>query len=124
MKRRGRANNVTRSILQLLVPLLCIPSLAYAQPTNYEEHPGRRERNTPGIVLETGARTAACDVLRFSKDGKHLLAAGDDKVVRTWAVGRDGALSVDTLPTLRWPIFRESRGTYTLWRCRRTRVGS
>ena len=106
---------MTRFILLLLVTLFGIPTLALAQPANYEEHPGRRERNTPGIVLETGARTAACDVLRFTKDGKHLLAAGDDKVVRTWAVGNDGALSVDTLPTLRWPIFREARGNiYTM----------
>ncbi|HVK18983.1 MAG TPA: hypothetical protein VM533_18780 [Fimbriiglobus sp.] len=74
------------------------------------EHPGRRERNTPGLVLETGARTAACDVLTFTADGKQLLAAGDDKVVRTWSVSADGRLGPSTLPTLRWPIFREARG--------------
>jgi WD40 repeat protein len=74
------------------------------------EHKGRREQDTPGLVLETGARTAACDMLTFTADGKHLLAAGDDKVVRTWAVSDDGRLGLDEFPTLRWPIFREMRG--------------
>ena len=106
---------MTRIILQLFAALFGVSSMASAQPGNYLEHPGRRERNTPGIVLETGARTAACDVLRFTGDGQHLLAAGDDKVVRSWAVGKSGTLSIDALPTLRWPIFRESRGNiYTI----------
>src|SRR5687767_4598856 len=64
----------------------------------------RREYLTPGLILETGARTAACDVLLFTKDGKHLLATGDDKVVRTWDVTDKGLVTSKEYPVLRWPI--------------------
>jgi WD40 repeat protein len=70
----------------------------------------RREYLTPGLILETGARTAACDVLVFTADGKQLLAAGDDKVVRTWDVTPDGLQPSTAYPVLRWPIFREYYG--------------
>jgi urea transport system permease protein len=74
---------VTGRPLRLLIAAMALPGLAGAAPAEESvEHPGRRERSTPGLVLETGARTAACDVLTFTADGKHLLAAGDDKVVR------------------------------------------
>jgi WD40 repeat protein len=69
----------------------------------------RREYATPGLVVETGARTAACDVLTFTADGNYLLAAGDDKVVRTWKAGGRG-LGPSGLPLLRWSSFRETRG--------------
>jgi WD40 repeat protein len=93
----------------------CLLLLAAAPAVaQVKEHPGRRERATPGLVIETGARTAACDVLTFTADGKHLLATGDDKVVRSWAVSAAG-LGADSLPTLRWPVFREYRGNiYTM----------
>ena len=71
--------------------------------------PSRREYFTPGLILETGARNAACDVLRFTRDGKFLLATGDDKVVRNWKVTPTG-LAASDLPILRWRIFREVRG--------------
>src|SRR5205085_7463877 len=67
-------------------------------------------RSTPGLVLATDGRNAACDVLLFTPDGKQLLAVGDDKVVRRWIV-EDSAFSVRKLPPLRWPIFREQRGS-------------
>ena len=87
-------------------------SAAAAGAADVREHPGRRETGTPGLVLETGARTGACDELLFTRDGKYLLAAGDDKVVRTWAVGPDGALTPPAAgpAALRWPTFRENRG--------------
>ena len=70
---------------------------------------GRRFLTTPGIVVETGARHAACDALMFTKDGKSLLAAGDDKVVRTWAVGPTAFASHQS-KVFRWPIFRKQLG--------------
>lgn len=69
----------------------------------------RRERTTPGLVLNTGARHAPCDALLFSPIGDELLAAGDDKVVRAWPV-RSDALDVENSRVLRWPTFREQRG--------------
>src|SRR5262249_9332902 len=50
---------------------------------------------------------ATCDVLAFTPDGKHLLAVGDDKVVRIWKVSER---RLDPEPTLRWAIWREQRG--------------
>src|SRR5262245_50316875 len=67
----------------------------------------RRFRARPELVLETGGRTGVCDVLTFTPDGKHLLAAGEDKVVRVWKVTEQG-LEPDRV--LRWPVFREFRG--------------
>jgi WD40 repeat protein len=61
------------------------------------------------MVLDTPGRTGACDVLRFTSDGKHLLAAGDDKVVRVWDCG-DGGLTPADVTALRWSMFREQRG--------------
>jgi WD40 repeat protein len=68
----------------------------------------RRHRQFPELVLETGGRTAACDHLTFTPDGKELLAVGDDKVVRIWAY-ENGKLSPKSR-VLRWPIWREQRG--------------
>src|SRR5436190_11286417 len=53
----------------------------------------RQKRYTPGLVLETGARTGSCDALLFSENGDQLLATGDDKVVRFWDVGPDSFAS-------------------------------
>jgi WD40 repeat protein len=68
----------------------------------------RRERLTPGLVLETGALHATCDVLLFSPDANELLAAGDDKVVRIWQAEKDTLRRESRV--LRWPTFREQRG--------------
>ncbi len=72
----------------------------------------RRKRTEPGLMIdiaETGARTAACDVLQFTPDGKHLLAAGDDKIVRIWELGPRRELQL--VQSLRWPIMREQYGS-------------
>jgi WD40 repeat protein len=95
-----------RNIVGCLVLFLAVNELLAVDIT---PHPGRRDASTPGIVLETGARTAACDAMFFTQDGSFLLAAGDDKVVRSWAVSAN-ELSSDGQPTIRWPIFREVRG--------------
>lgn len=58
-------------------------------------------------MLDSGGRTAYCDALTFTDDGKFLLAAGDDKVVSIW---RHGATGLDPVQTLRWPSWREQRG--------------
>lgn len=63
----------------------------------------------PGLLLEVGARTTACDVVTFTPDGKRLLAVGDDKVVRCWR-WEDGDLSSVPENVLRWSVFREARG--------------
>src|SRR5437660_12178322 len=70
----------------------------------------RREYATPGLVVETGARRGACDVLRFTPDGNHLLAVGDDKVVRSWKFSPAGGLQPAEIPILRWPSWHEGRG--------------
>jgi WD40 repeat protein len=69
----------------------------------------RRVRGQPELVLQTGGRTGTCDVLKFTRDGKHLLAAGDDKVVRVWGVNGGGLKAADP-PVLRWSAWREQRG--------------
>lgn len=79
------------------------PSLAAAQTAD------RRGTMVPGLVLDAGGRHGSCDVLLFAPGGNELLAAGDDKVVRRWAVAADGALTPAGSP-LRWSIYREQRG--------------
>lgn len=93
------------TILALILAALIVPS-ALAQD--------RRVR-TPGLVLETGAPTAAIQQILFTQDGKHLLIAGDDKVVRQWPLGDDGKLDRTDAQTFRWAIYREQRGSiYTM----------
>src|SRR5438046_3900789 len=69
----------------------------------------RRQRSSPGLVLETGARHATCDVLTFTPDGARLLAVGDDKVVRSWTMQARRFADPRSV-NLRWPIYREQRG--------------
>jgi WD40 repeat protein len=69
----------------------------------------RRDRQDPELVVDSGGRQGTCDQLLFSPDGKHLLAAGDDKVVRIWTYA-DGKLSDKGQKLLRWSIWREQRG--------------
>ncbi len=111
MRRRehhGRSWSRRRLPAALGLALLCLPARLPGQGPAAE--PSRREYLTPGLVIETGARTASCDVLVFTADGGQLLAAGDDKVVRTWDVTPQGLRTSTALPILRWPTFRESRG--------------
>src|SRR5205823_1394598 len=74
-------------------PLAAAALLAAAVLADAAPQVERRDRFDPEIVLDTGGRTGACDALVYSKDGRFLLAAGDDKVVRVWkvAVGGVGA---------------------------------
>jgi WD40 repeat protein len=69
----------------------------------------RRERAEPALMIETGARMGTCDALAFTPDGRYLLAAGDDKVVRVWTHTAEG-LEQPACQTLRWSIWRERRG--------------
>jgi WD40 repeat protein len=66
-------------------------------------------RFEPGLIVETGARMGACDVVTFTPDGEFLLACGDDKVVRIWKHTGQG-LEPQPVQILRWSIFREQRG--------------
>jgi WD40 repeat protein len=93
----------------LVAGVLLVPFAGVSGQDGKVADPSRREYFTPGLILETGARNSACDVLRFTSDGKFLLSTGDDKVVRNWRVTPQGLASSD-LPILRWRIFREVRG--------------
>ena len=94
---------------RLLIVSLIAAALTALAPPHADAQADRRKRSTPGLVLDLGARHGACDELIFTPDGKELLAAGDDKVVRCWRVaGRK--LDADHPRELRWPIYREWRG--------------
>src|SRR5688572_1575525 len=67
----------------------------------------RLDFDEPQIVLSPGGRSGACDVIRFTRDGRQLLAVGDDKVIHTWGVKPDG---LDYGKPVRWNVFRERRG--------------
>ncbi len=41
----------------------------------------------PILVIDSGGHTAAIRDVTFTRDGKHLVSAADDKVVRVWDVG-------------------------------------
>lgn len=66
---------------------------------------------SPELVVDTGARNAACDVVTFTPDGDYLLAVGDDKVVRVWPFSPKEGLQPDRVQSLRWSSFREQRGS-------------
>ena len=70
----------------------------------------RRERTEPGLMLTTSGRLGACDALMFTKDGQHLLATGDDKIVMQWTLSPRRELEPARVPCLRWGIWREQRG--------------
>jgi WD40 repeat protein len=84
--------------------LVCLPNSAAAQDR-------RRTLRSPGLILETGAPTAATTSLVLTRDGKYLLAAGDDKVVRQWPIDKEGKLNRDQAQVFRWAIYREQRGS-------------
>lgn len=67
----------------------------------------RLDFTEPQVVLSSGGRMGACDDLRFTRDGRQLLAVGDDMVVHTWGVAAGG---LDARDPLRWNVFRERRG--------------
>jgi WD40 repeat protein len=69
----------------------------------------RRNQLTPELIVESGGRLGSCDAIKFTRDGKYLLAIGDDKVVRIWPYV-DGRLTKEGMQVLRWPSWRERRG--------------
>src|SRR4051794_17449386 len=94
------------ALLRFSYPLACLAALGLPAGTARAE----AGRTTPGLVVETGARTAYCDQLAFSPDGTHLLAVGEDKVLRRWAVSAGGFLRAESI-NVRWPVQREARGS-------------
>jgi WD40 repeat protein len=40
----------------------------------------------PRLVIDSGGHQAAVTFLAFTKDGKHLVSAGEDKVIRVWDI--------------------------------------
>jgi WD40 repeat protein len=104
-RRRSPAGAASLPLLAALVSALLWPP-----PASGQANPSRREYFTPGLVVETGHRRGACDVLKFTPDGKHLLAVGDDKAVRVWAFSAVKGLEPARLPVLRWRTWHENRG--------------
>jgi len=93
----------------LRVAAFCILAcLGQAGPANAQAD--KRRYQEPGLILETGGPTGMTDVLQFTPDGKYLMAAGDDKVVRLWPFV-NGQLQAGALRSLRWPIYRQQRGS-------------
>ena len=84
-------------------------ALVAASPAHAQDN-DNRGRTQPGLIIETGGRNGACDVVAFTPDGKHLMAVGDDKVVRVWPIKGD-QLDADHARALRWSIWREQRGS-------------
>src|SRR5262245_27386025 len=84
--------------------LACASALADEAATQSD----RRDRLAPELVVESGGRRGACDVLTFTRDGQHLLAAGDDKVVRVWK-WKNGRAAAES-KVLRWSVWGEKRG--------------
>lgn len=99
-----------RSLAVLLVVAgFAAPVAAQPAPTQPKARAGYSD---PLLVLDTPGRTGACDVLTFTRDGRQLLAAGDDKVVRTWdwAAG-----TLKPRDPLRWGVWQQRRGAiYTV----------
>src|SRR3954471_22242931 len=116
--RSPRASVATETALRHLPPRLSLPvTLALAGSLLASAaalaQTDRRGRTSPGLVLNTGAPTGECTALTFTTDGGELLAAGLDKVVHVWPVTAGAAPQLDerTARTLRWPAFREQRGS-------------
>lgn len=84
----------------LILAVSFLPGFAFGQFD-------RRQRNAPELVVEANGRMGACDVLMFGADGKHLFAAGDDKVVNIWKFAGQG---LEPEKVLRWKTWRERRG--------------
>jgi WD40 repeat protein len=93
-----------RGIAAILGIFLLFPDLIFAQITR---DPSRRERETPGLMLDTMARQGACDVLKFTPDGKRLIVTGDDKIIHVYKLEGE---RLEFERSLRWPTFREFRG--------------
>ena len=93
----------------LVVGTLCVLGLLAGGPATARAQGDRRDREAPELTVEAGGRTGTCDALLFTPDGRFLLAAGDDKVVRVWPCGA-GGLDAGAMRTLRWPSWREQRG--------------
>jgi WD40 repeat protein len=76
--------------------LVCLGLARLAVPCSQAQDADRLQRDSPGLVLDTGVRQGACDDLQFvqTKDDKdeslEILAAGDDKVVQVFGVGSNG----------------------------------
>src|SRR5262249_42296048 len=100
-------SRMRRWVVSCLVAGMAWVPAGAAPPLLQQSH--RRDRMFPELVVESGGRRGSCDVLTFTRDGKHLLAAGDDKVVRVWAY-RDGRVDSASMKVLRWSVWREQRG--------------
>src|SRR5436309_5932494 len=100
---------LVRRLLCPLIVLFIAVAAVFAQQGDGEQL-DRRDRREPAIVLNTGGRTGTADVIKFSPDGKEVMAAGDDKVVTAYPVGSKG-LDSKNVRSLRWPAWREQRGS-------------
>jgi len=90
----------------LVAGIACLSAWAEAPRVRQSD---RRDRMFPELVVESEGRRATCDALAFTGDGKHLLAVGDDKVVRVWDFQGD-RINPESVKVLRWAVWREQRG--------------
>jgi WD40 repeat protein len=95
---------------RLFKTALLMALMTVSAPVFSQSQEDRHQRTEPGLILETPGRMAACDVVRFVRDGEdlYLLAAGDDKVVIVWQVVDNKLIEKRRL---RWGIYREQRGS-------------
>ena len=77
-------------------------------------------KDVPILQLDTGGHMALIRGLAFTPDGKFIVSAGDDKVIRVWdlARGQDGAHHP------RANRGRDMRAKSSPWRCRPMAAGS
>ncbi len=78
---------------------------AIAQPVQAER---RNQLSSPGLTINSNLPTARVNVMKIH--GDRIFMAGQDHVVRSYALKTDGDIDVESCRVYRWPSWREERG--------------